>query len=95
MADIFVISGPNGSGKTTSAMSLFPDLLECMEFVNADSIASGISPFQPELVDNTFVFGNSLTTPIIIAEKAEGGKINILNLDVWQALEKMKDETCK
>lgn len=47
MPDVFVISGPNGAGKTTAAMSLFPDLLECLEYVNADAIATGISPFQP------------------------------------------------
>jgi len=47
MPDVFIVAGPNGAGKTTSAMSLFPDLLECIEYVNADAIASGISPFKP------------------------------------------------
>lgn len=50
MPEVFIIAGPNGAGKTTVAMSLFPDLLECMEYVNADSIATGLSPFQPDSV---------------------------------------------
>ena len=50
MLDIFIICGPNGAGKTTTAMSLLPDILHCMEYVNADSIAAGISPFQPYTV---------------------------------------------
>lgn len=39
MPDLFIIAGPNGAGKTTAAMSLLPDILQCMEYVNADSIA--------------------------------------------------------
>lgn len=50
MKDIFVIAGPNGAGKTTAAMSVLPDVLKCMEYVNADSIASGLSPFKPSNV---------------------------------------------
>lgn len=42
--------GPNGAGKTTSAMTLLPDILTCDEYVNADSIALGLSPFKPEEV---------------------------------------------
>jgi len=47
---IFVIGGPNGSGKTTSAKTLLPELLECHEFVNADSVAAALSPFNPDAV---------------------------------------------
>jgi predicted ABC-type ATPase len=43
-----MLMGPNGAGKTTSAMDLLPDLLQCQEYVNADSIAAAISPFNPE-----------------------------------------------
>ena len=50
MPDVFVIAGPNGAGKTTSAMSLLPDVLKCLEYVNADTIAAGISPFNPNNV---------------------------------------------
>ena len=48
MPQIFMIAGPNGAGKTTSAMDLLPDILHCEEYVNADSIAAGLSPFKPE-----------------------------------------------
>lgn len=47
---IYVIGGPNGAGKTTVSMALFPHGLQCPEFVNADAIAAGISPFRPESV---------------------------------------------
>jgi predicted ABC-type ATPase len=45
---IYMIGGPNGAGKTTVAFSLLPTKLECYEYVNADEIASGISPFNPQ-----------------------------------------------
>jgi len=48
MPELFMIGGPNGAGKTTSAMKLLPDYLKCEEYVNADSIAAGLSPFRPE-----------------------------------------------
>ena len=47
---LFIIAGPNSAGKTTSAMKLLPDYLHCEEYVNADSIASGLSQFKPESV---------------------------------------------
>lgn len=50
MPDIYIISGVNGSGKTTCAMTILPQFLQIMEFVNADEIAKGISPFNPESV---------------------------------------------
>jgi len=45
---IFIIAGPNGSGKTTTALSLLPDLLNIYEFINADEIARGLAPLHPE-----------------------------------------------
>ena len=45
---MYIIAGCNGAGKTTAAYNLLPDTLNCREFVNADEIARGISPFQPE-----------------------------------------------
>jgi len=47
---VYFISGCNGAGKTTASLTMLPEMLDCKEFVNADSIASGISPFQPEKV---------------------------------------------
>jgi predicted ABC-type ATPase len=46
--DIVIIAGPNGAGKTTAAQLLVPRGLEISEFVNADEIARGLSPFNPE-----------------------------------------------
>lgn len=46
--DLVVIGGPNGAGKTTAATRLLPESLNIREFVNADEIARGLSPFNPE-----------------------------------------------
>lgn len=46
--NLYIISGCNGVGKTTASFSILPSLLNCKEFVNADEIAKGISPFNPE-----------------------------------------------
>ena len=52
MADkhLYIISGPNGAGKTTASYTVLPKILRCKEFVNADEIARGLSPFNPESV---------------------------------------------
>ncbi|MEO6832974.1 MAG: hypothetical protein ABI169_12265 [Chitinophagaceae bacterium] len=50
MPKLFIISGCNGAGKTTASFTFLPELLHIKEFVNADEIARGISPFQPEKV---------------------------------------------
>jgi predicted ABC-type ATPase len=44
---VYVIAGPNGSGKTTFAREFLPHYMSCFEFVNADLIAGGLSPFNP------------------------------------------------
>ena len=44
---LYIIAGVNGSGKTTFARELLPNYVECLEFVNADLIAGGLSPFSP------------------------------------------------
>lgn len=43
----YIIAGCNGAGKTTASMTILPEILECLEFVNADEIAKGLSPFRP------------------------------------------------
>lgn len=50
MSKLYIIGGPNGAGKTTASMEYLKSDLDCLEFVNADNIAVGISPFQPEKV---------------------------------------------
>ncbi|WP_217647142.1 zeta toxin family protein [Planctomicrobium piriforme] len=44
----YVIAGPNGAGKTTFATTFLPHFADCQEFLNADLIAAGLSPFAPE-----------------------------------------------
>ncbi len=50
MPNLYIISGCNGAGKTTASFTVLPEILNCNQFVNADNIAAGISPFDPESV---------------------------------------------
>ncbi len=45
---IVIIAGPNGAGKTTFAREFLPHEANCPDFINADLIAAGLSPFRPE-----------------------------------------------
>jgi len=49
--NLYIIAGPNGAGKTTASYTLLPEILHCVNFVNADEIARGLSPFSPETVN--------------------------------------------
>lgn len=44
---LYIIAGCNGAGKSSASYSLLPDMLDCQEYVNADEIAKGLSPFNP------------------------------------------------
>jgi predicted ABC-type ATPase len=46
--EVFIIAGPNGAGKTTFAREFLPQEANCKVFVNADLIAAGLAPFEPE-----------------------------------------------
>lgn len=48
--DAYIIAGPNGSGKTTFAKTFLPEYVKCLNFINADLIAQGLSPFSPQQV---------------------------------------------
>ncbi len=44
----YIIAGPNGAGKTTFATEFLPLYANCRNFINADLIANGLSPFDPD-----------------------------------------------
>lgn len=50
MKKIYIIAGPNGAGKTTASHTFLPEILGCKEFINADEIARGLSPFNTDSV---------------------------------------------
>lgn len=50
MPNLFIIAGPNGAGKSTYVKRFLPEEMRCREFVNADLIAAGLSPFSPDTV---------------------------------------------
>lgn len=50
MPNLYIIAGCNGAGKTTASYTILPEILNCKEFVNADNIAAGLSPFNAESV---------------------------------------------
>jgi predicted ABC-type ATPase len=51
MPEIIILGGPNGAGKTTAARFLFQERIGTKEFVNADEIARGLSPYNPASVE--------------------------------------------
>ena len=48
MKKILIIAGPNGAGKTTFARDFLPAEAQTLRFINADLIAAGLAPFNPE-----------------------------------------------
>jgi predicted ABC-type ATPase len=50
MPNLYIIAGCNGAGKTTASFTILPEILSVKEFVNADSIAAGLSQFNVESV---------------------------------------------
>ena len=59
---ILILAGPNGAGKTSIATEFLPHEEGCLAFVNADSIAAGLSPFSQSSV--TFRAGRLLLETI-------------------------------
>jgi predicted ABC-type ATPase len=49
MPNLYIIAGCNGAGKTTASFTVLPEMLNCNIFINADEIARGLSPLNPEL----------------------------------------------
>ena len=53
MPKLYILSGCNGSGKTTASYTLLPELLDCRQFVNSDEFAKSLSPFDPSAASIT------------------------------------------
>lgn len=53
MPRLYILSGCNGSGKTTASYALLPELLDCRQFVNSDEFAKSLSPFDPSAASVT------------------------------------------
>ena len=62
MPNLYIIAGCNGAGKTTASETILPEILQCREFVNADNIARGLSPFNVESI--AFEAGRIMLTRI-------------------------------
>lgn len=85
--NLYIIAGCNGAGKTTASFTILPEVLDCREFVNADEIARGLSPFQPEKVafeagrimlhriDKLFARGETFAVETTLATKIYQQKI--------------------
>ncbi len=63
----WMIAGPNGAGKTTFALQYLPQVANCRNFINADSIAAGLSPLAPEtaLIAASRLFLREIETRIL------------------------------
>jgi len=48
MPNLYIIAGCNGAGKTTASFTVLPEMLDCDEFINADEIARGLAPLNPD-----------------------------------------------
>nr|WP_288836699.1 zeta toxin family protein [uncultured Flavobacterium sp.] len=85
--NLYIIAGCNGAGKTTASFTVLPEILNCYEFVNADEIAKGLSPFRPENVafeagrimlhriDELFREGVDFAFETTLATKSYKGKV--------------------
>ena len=67
--NVYVIAGPNGSGKTTFATMFLPDYAKCPNFVNADLIAQGLAPFEPR---SAAIKAGKLVLQQMIAKRKNG-----------------------
>ena len=85
MPNLYIIAGCNGAGKTTASYTLLPEMLNCKEFVNADEIARGLSPFQP---DKAGIDAGR----ILISEGLQNNKIEIKEKVIWDKIIKQVHE---
>ncbi len=96
LPSLYLIAGANGSGKTTFAREFLPQFVHCREFLNADLMAEGISPFAPEAA--AFRAGRLLLERIrelAAAKKEFGFETTLAGRSYVNMLRKMKDQGYK
>ena len=93
MKKIIIIAGPNGAGKTTFARDFLPAEANTLRFINADLIAAGLAPFNPESaafkagrlmleeIDECVLAGNSFAF-----ETTLSGRAYLKKIAMWQKL---------
>jgi predicted ABC-type ATPase len=93
MPNLYIIAGCNGAGKTTASLTFLPKMLNCYEFVNADSIAAGLSPLQPDTV--AFEAGRIMLNRInkLISEKIDFAFETTLSTKSYHSLIKIAKNT--
>ena len=92
MPELYIIAGCNGSGKTTIAFTVLPEFLQCREFVNADEIARGISPFEADKI--SFLSGRLMLARIselILQEEDFAFETSLSNLAYGSLIRKARD----
>ena len=82
------MAGCNGAGKTTASKTILPKSLLVKEFVNADEIAKGLSPFNPEGVADRVASGGHNIPLSVIERRYQAGLRNLFQIfmdevDVW------------
>ena len=92
MKKIIIIAGPNGAGKTTFARDFLPAEAQTLRFINADLIAAGLAPFNPETaafkagrlmleeIDDCVDAGHSFAV-----ETTLSGLVYLKKIALWQA----------
>ncbi|MFI5135522.1 MAG: zeta toxin family protein [Chitinophagales bacterium] len=92
MPELYIIAGCNGAGKTTVAFTMLPEFLHCREFVNADEIAKGISPFEADKI--SFLSGRLMLariTELISQEEDFAFETSLSNLAYGSLIKKARD----
>jgi predicted ABC-type ATPase len=96
VANLYIIAGCNGAGKTTASFTVLPDMLNCDEFINADEIARGVSPLNPDKaaieagkfmlakIDKLIISKIDFAFETTLATKSYANKINIAKQKGYQ-----------
>ena len=96
MPTCWIIAGPNGAGKTTFALEYLPKIEGCSHFINADLIAAGLSPLDPERelmtasrlflseIENCIINQNDFAIETTLAGRSYLKLIKKLKMNEWE-----------